>query len=68
MVSEHEASSPSGGGGGGLEVQESVTGGSLPINRALRRPPQFMNCVYPSAPVTITSIQILMASADGATT
>lgn len=29
--------------------------------------PQFMNCVYPSAPVTITSIQILMASAEGAT-
>lgn len=28
---------------------------------------QFMNCVYPSAPVTITSIQILMASAEGAT-
>lgn len=30
-------------------------------------PTQFMNCVYPSAPVTITSIQILMASGDGAT-
>ncbi|TNN23816.1 hypothetical protein EYF80_066062 [Liparis tanakae] len=26
-----------------------------------------MNCVYPSAPVTITSIQIRMASAAGAT-
>lgn len=30
-------------------------------------PPQFMNWVYPSAPVTMTSIQMRMASAEGAT-
>lgn len=43
---------------------ESVMGESLPKCCVS----QFMNCVYPSAPVTITSIQILMASAEGATT
>jgi len=40
---------------------------SLPKLLACNPCSQFMNCVYPSAPVTITSIQILMASAEGAT-
>lgn len=60
-------------GAGNLGEWEGVKGvcdGRVPAENDMlvaHALPQFMNCVYPSAPVTITSIQILMASAEGAT-
>lgn len=50
-----------------LNIRLSSSSGSVALQTCHPLVPQLRNCVQPSAPVTMTSIQILMASGEGAT-